>query len=153
VQEACERALTDGNGLPVIVRLQLTGTTPAHQKLHAQSPYWTEEFRAIAANLGGAGVWLEKVKLNTREDTDPASLIQDGTPIGMLLTNLKDLSIDVGKLADLDPEMTTFLNKLPPEIRGGDESFNPTDPSQWEEIISDVKDLLVGRLLGEGSAK
>ncbi len=150
VQGVCERALADGDGRPVIVRLELTGTTPAHQKLHAQSPYWTEEFRAIAANLGGAGVWLEKVKLRTREHTDPESLIQGDTPIGMLLANLKALAIDVDKPADLDPEMTTFLNKLPPEIRGGDDPFDPTDPGQWDEIISDVKDLLVARLLSAG---
>ncbi len=153
VQRVCERALTDGDGRPVIVRLELKGTTPSHQKLHAQSPYWTEEFRAIAANLGGAGVWLEKVKLRTREHTDPESLIQGDTPIGMLLTNLKDLAIDVDKLADLDTEMTTFLNKLPSEIRGGDDPFDPTDPGQWDEIISDVKDLLVARLLSEGQVK
>lgn len=153
VQKICERALTDGNGLPVIVRLRLKGTTPAHRKLHAQSPYWTEKFRAIAANLGGAGVWLEKVTLTTREHTDPESLIQDDTPIGMLLARLKDLAIDVDKLTDLDPEMTSFLNKLPPEIRGGDDSFNPIDSGQWKEILSDVRDLLIARLLSEGQVK
>ncbi len=71
----------------------------------------------------------------------------------MLLGNLKDLAIDVDKLSDLDPEMTTFLNKLPADIRGGDDLFNPTDPDQWEEIISDVKELLMARLLSEGQGK
>lgn len=153
VQKTFERALADSDGRPVIVRLHLKGATSAHQKLHSQFAYWTEEFRAIAANLGGAGVWLEKAKLKTQEHTDTALLINEDTPISMLLGNLKDLAIDVDKLNELDPEMTIFLNKLPAEIRGGTEPFDPTDPIQWGEIISDVKDLLVARLLSEGHVK
>jgi exonuclease SbcD len=153
VQHVCENALTNSKGLPVIVRLHLKGTTQVHQQLHAHFPYWTEQFKAIASNIGGAGVWLEKVKLKTNEHADLASLIQDDTPIGMLLANLKDLAIGVDKLTDLDPEMITFLNKLPSEIRGGDDSFNPADQTQWDEIISDVKDLLIARMLSQGQAK
>jgi DNA repair exonuclease SbcCD nuclease subunit len=153
VQRVFEKALADSDGHPVIVRLHLKGETDAHQKLHSQFTYWTEEFRAIAANLGGTGVWLEKVKMRTKEQTDYESLIQADTPLGMLLSNLKDLAIDVNKLNELDPDMTTFLNKLPAEIRGGDDPFDPSDPKQWDEIISDVKDHLVARLINEGQAK
>jgi len=154
VQKAFEKMLIEGAGRPVVVRLELQGTTAAHQKLHAQSVYWTEEFRSLAANLGGAGIWLEKVRLKTREQIDTETLMQGDTPIGMLLANLRDIAIDVEKLSDLDPEMATFLNKLPAEIRGGEDSFDPTNPIQWGEIISDVKDLLVARLLNlEGQEK
>ena len=154
VQKAFEKTLIEGDGRPVVVRLELQGTTAAHQKLHVQSVYWTEEFRSLAANLGGAGIWLEKVRLKTREQIDTETLIQGDTPIGMLLANLRDIAIDVEKLSDLDPEMATFLNKLPAEIRGGEDSFDPTNTIQWGEIISDVKDLLVARLLNlEGQGK
>ena len=154
VQKAFVEILTEGDGRPVMVRLNLQGTTAAHQKLHAQSVYWTEEFRGLAANLGGAGVWLEKVRLMTHEQIDPETLMQGDTPIGMLLSNLRDIAIDVEKLPDLDPEMTTFLNKLPAELRGGEDPFDPTDPTQWKEIISDVKNLLIARMLNvEGQGK
>lgn len=154
VQKSFERILTDGDGRPIMVRLELQGTTDAHQKLHAQSVYWTEEFRGLGANLGGAGIWLEKMQLKTREQTDPETLMQGDTPIGMLLANLRDIAIDVDQLPDLDPEMTTFLNKLPAELRGGEDPFDPTNPIQWGEIITDVKDLLVARLLNaEGHGK
>lgn len=154
VQKAFEKTLIEGDGRPVVVRLELQGTTAAHQKLHAQSVYWTEEFRGLAANLGGAGIWLEKVRLKTREQIDPETLMQGDTPIGMLLANLRDIAIDVEKLPDLDPEMATFLNKLPAELRGGEDPFDPANPIQWGEIISDVKDLLVARLLNaEGQGK
>jgi DNA repair exonuclease SbcCD nuclease subunit len=154
VQKAFETILTESDGRPVMVRLELQGTTAAHQKLRAQSVYWTEEFRGLGANLGGAGIWLEKVRLKTREQIDPETLMQGDTPIGMLLANLRDIAIDVEKLPELDPEMTTFLNKLPAELRGGEDPFDPTDPIQWGEIVSDVKDLLIARLLtAEGQGK
>lgn len=154
VQKDFEKILTEGEGRPIIVRLELQGTTAAHQKLHAQSAYWTEEFRGLAANLGGSGIWLEKVRLKTREQIDPETLMQGDTPIGMLLANLRDIAIDVEKLPDLDPEMATLLNRLPAELRGGEDPFDPTNPIQWGEIISDVKDLLVARLLNvEGQEK
>lgn len=68
-----------------------------------------------------------------------------------LVKNLIELEIDAEKLVELDPEITTFLNKLPHEIRGGEDPFDPTAPEQWAEISTDIKDLLIGKLLTAGT--
>ncbi|MBL7050095.1 MAG: DNA repair exonuclease [Nitrospira sp.] len=150
VQKGFEEALSEAEGRPMVVRLELTGATKAHQKLHSQAAHLADEFGAIAMNLGGSGLWLEKVKLRTKDHIDTAAPIDSDTPIGMLLGSLQSLAVDIEKLNEIDPELTTFINKLPSELCTGEDTFNPRDPEQLAEIIADVKDMLTARLISEG---
>uniref|UniRef100_UPI003D81ACD6 metallophosphoesterase family protein n=1 Tax=Trichloromonas sp. TaxID=3069249 RepID=UPI003D81ACD6 len=120
-QVSLEKTLAEGDGRPVVARLELHGTTAAHQKLQAQSAHWTEEFRSLAINLGGEGLWLEKVRFKTKEQMNIDALIQGDEALGGLVHSLLNLQMDADKLRELDPEIDAFLNKLPPELRGGEE--------------------------------
>lgn len=153
IQATLEQALAEGDGRPVVARLELHGATAAHQKIQAQSAHWAEEFRSLAINLGGEGIWLEKVRFKTREQVDLETFIQSDEALGGLVKNLLGLEMDAEKLKELDPDIDAFLNKLPPELRGGEDAFNPLAPAQWEEIRSDVKDLLIAQLLESGGHK
>jgi exonuclease SbcD len=152
-QVKLEKALAAGDGRPVVTRLELHGATSAHQKLQSQSAHWTEEFRSLALNLGGEGIWLEKVRFKTKEQMDLESLIQSDEALGGLVKNLLNLEMDADKLRELDSEIDAFLNKLPPELRGGEDAFDPLLAGQWEEIRSDVKNLLIAKLLESGGPK
>jgi hypothetical protein len=46
--------------------------------------------------------------------------------------------------------MDAFLAKLPAELRGGEEPFDPKHSEQWSEICSDVKEMLIARVLHAG---
>ena len=152
-QGKLEQALVAGDGRPVVARLELHGTTAAHQKLHAKSATLTEEFRSLAINVGGEGIWLEKVRFRTREQMDLTSFTQSDEALGALVKNLLNLEMDAAQLREFDPEIDAFLNKLPPELRGGEDAFDPLAPMQWDEIRSDVKDLLISQLLDSGGTK
>ncbi len=153
VQNAFEKVLLEADDRPILARLELVGVTTTHQKLKSQSAYWVEEFRGLAAGLGGSGIWLEKVKLKTTDKVDIETFVRGDDALAGLLKNLLDLKIDARKLSDLDPEVTAFLSKLPPEVRGGEDPFDPTEPDQWDDIINDIKDLLVARLLSAENSK
>jgi DNA repair exonuclease SbcCD nuclease subunit len=153
VQVELEKALAEGDGRPVIARLELHGVTEAHQALQARSAYLAEEYRNLALNLGGQGLWLEKVRFKTKEKRDIEAVIQGDDALGSLVKNLLALEIDSDKLREIDPEFDTFINKLPAELRGGDDPFDPLAPDQWEDIRSEVKDLLIAQLLESGGAK
>lgn len=150
IQAKLGQVLAEGDGRPVVARLELHGATAAHQKLQAQSAHWVEEFRSLAVNLGGEGIWLEKVRFRTREQIDLDTLIQGDEALGGLVKNLLELEMDAEKLREIDPEIDAFLNKLPHELRGGDDAFDPLAPDQWEDIRSDVKSLLIAQLLESG---
>lgn len=153
VQVVFERAVLEAEDRPVLARLELVGATAAHQQLKSQTVYWAEELRGLAAGLGGSGVWLEKVKLKTTDEANPETLTKGDDALAGLLKNLLDLEIDAGKISELDLKFPSFLSKLPAEIRGGEDRFDPTDPDQWNDIRTDIKDLLVARLLSAGERK
>ncbi len=153
VQKHLENALAAGEGRPVIARLELFGTTPSHHKIQAQSAYLAEEFRNLALDLGGQGLWLEKIRFNTKEILDLDAFIQSDEALGSLIQSLMSLQLDPESLFEIDPDIDGFLNKLPPELRSGDEPFDPADPDQWEEIRSDIKNLLIARLLESGGVQ
>ncbi len=148
-----ENTLADGDGRPVLARLELYGATPAHQTLQAQAAHLTEEFRSLALDLGGQGLWLEKVRFRTSEQLDIESFMQSDAALGGLVRNILALEIDPARLHELDPDIDTFLNKLPAELRAGDDPFDPTAPGQWAEIRTDIKNLLIAQLLKSGGGR
>jgi DNA repair exonuclease SbcCD nuclease subunit len=153
VQAALEKIMKECDGLPVMVRLELVGTTPMHQQLQKEADWWENAFRGIAANLGGADIWIEKIRVKTKEKMDLEALMSDDNPIGGMLKMLVGLEVSSDNISELDPEMGAFLAKLPAEIRGGEEPFDPTQPEQWGEICSDVKEILIARLLHAGGGR
>jgi hypothetical protein len=150
VQAGFEQVMQECDGLPGMVRLELTGTTPLHQRLQKESQWWEHEFRGLAVNLGGAGLWLEKISIGTREEMDLEALMRDDNPIGGMLQMLVGLEVSGLGIGELDPEIGGLLTKLPPEIRGGTDPFDPYRPEQWHEICSDVREMLIARLLHAG---
>jgi hypothetical protein len=70
-----------------------------------------------------------------------------------MLRMLVGLEVSSDGITELDPEMNSFLAKLPAEIRGGEEPFDPAQPAQWREICSDVKEMLIARVLHTGSGR
>ncbi|SDB12889.1 DNA repair exonuclease SbcCD nuclease subunit [Desulfonatronum thiosulfatophilum] len=136
-----------GDGRPVVARLELHGATPMHQRLQANPTHWEEALRSLAADLGGDDLCLEKIRLRTKEHLDLETLIQSNEALGGLITSLLDLEMDADALRDIDPDFEAFLNKLPAELFTGEDAFAPTQPEQWAEIRTDVKNILVAQLL------
>ena len=152
--QAClEKALAAGDGRPVIARLELHGSSPVHQKLQAQGAYLSEEFRNLALDLGGQGLWLERVRFKTREQLDLETFMQSDEALGSLVKNLLELDLAAKSPHDIDPEIDAFLNKLPPELRSGEDPFDPTADEQWQELRTDIQNLLVAQLLESGGAQ
>lgn len=152
-QAGLEQALAGADGRPVLARLELCGATPAHRQLQAQTAHLTEEFRSLALDLGGQGLWLEKVRFRTSEQLDIETFLQGDEALGSLVRNILALEIDSAGLHQLDPDIDAFLNKLPSDLRGGDEPFDPTAPDQWAEIRTDIKNLLIAQLLEAGGER
>jgi len=153
VQLAFERVMKGGSGLPVMLRLELTGITPMHQQLQKESAWWENEFRGMAANLGGSGLWLEKIRIRTREEMNLEALMEDDNPVSGMLRMLVGLEVSGDGISEIDPEIGSFLSKLPAEIRGGEEPFDPSHPDQWGDICADVKELLIARVLHAGGSR
>ena len=152
VREALQNVLDEADGRPVAARLILHGSSAVHSVLHSDLTHWVQEYRALAAGLGGAGMWLEKVLLETREAANMDELLDRDDALGGLLRAIHELEIDTAGIEGLAEEVAALRQKLPPELLGGEERYDPGDPQYLAGLMEDIKELLLHRLLSTGSA-
>lgn len=147
VREALQQALDSTEGRLLATRLVLHGTCAAHSHIHAEIEHWTQEYRALATGLGGAGIWLEKVSLKTQPSISVDSILARDDALGGLLRGIQDMELDDSALAELANEVSALRQKLPAEILSGEDRYDPTDPQQLKVVLEDIKELLVNRLI------
>lgn len=139
--------LDAAEGRPVAVRLVLQGSCAAHAKLHAGREHWVQEYRALAAGLGGAGIWLEKVSIKTRPSVSVDEVLAREDGLGGLLRAIQKIELDDNALDEFANEISALRQKLPAELIEGEDYDNPAGPEQLRESLEDIKELLVNRLL------
>jgi exonuclease SbcD len=147
VRTALQQVLEDADERPVAVRLVLQGNSPVHTILHSDSMHWIQEYRALASSLGGAGMWLEKVAIETRQAVALDELLERDDALGGLLRAIHALEIDASSVEKLATEVADLRQKLPPELLGGEDRYDPTDPGHLTSLMADIKELLVHRLV------
>jgi exonuclease SbcD len=152
VRDALQQALDDANERPVAARLVLQGSSPVHSTLHSDSIRWIQECRALASGLDGAGLWLEKVAIETRQAVALDELLERDDALGGLLRAIHALEINASSVEGLANEVADLQQKLPPELLGGEDRYDPTDPGYLASLMEDIKELLVHRLVGSGDA-
>jgi len=147
VRQGLQSALDAAEGRPVAVRLVLQGDCSAHSALHADRERWIQEYRALATGLGGAGIWLEKVSIKTRPSVSADEILARDDALGGLLRAIRDMELDESALGQLADEISALRQKLPAELLGGDDPYDPANPDVLKDSLEDIKELLVHRLL------
>jgi exonuclease SbcD len=153
VRIALQQALDDADERPVAARLVLQGSSPVHSTLHSDSLHWIQEYRALASGLGGAGLWLEKVAIETRQAVALDELLERDDALGGLLRAIHALEIDASSVDALAAEVADLRQKLPHELLGGEDRYDPADPRYLASLMEDIKQLLVHRLVSSGAAR
>ncbi|MFG0334831.1 MAG: exonuclease SbcCD subunit D, partial [Maioricimonas sp. JB049] len=105
------------DGLPLAVRVELTGQTPIHDELLGDRERWTNEIRSIALDAGSGAIWVEKVRIGTsrvRAET-PAEPTGDD-PMGELVEILGELRKDTAAFEEYDIDFRKLPSKLPADL-------------------------------------
>ncbi len=148
-QEALTRLVTEHAGMPLAVRVEVTGACAAHAQLAADPLRWVNHFRATAVDVGGGGVWVEQVRFQTVPDRAlDAAAAADG-PLGELLEYLQDVRSDDARLVELSGVLAELKKKLPDDLLRGPDALLLDDPQFLREVLNSVEPLLVGRLRKE----
>lgn len=71
--------------------------------------------------------------------------------LSSLLRSIRDLELDNESAGALADELSALRQKLPAELLGGEEPFDPTSPEVLAETLEEIKGLLVHRLLSSDS--
>lgn len=136
-------------GLPLAVRVEVTGACRAHQHLAAESHRWTNEVRSAAVDAGSGAVWIEKIKWNTSLPAEASADWSDG-PLGELIQYIEELRVDRTQLSLLGSELADLKKKLPPELSEGGGAMDLESPDALLTVLDDVREVLAARLLGKG---
>ena len=144
------RLAADNPGMPLVTRLRITGESPAHDVIASEKEKWLNEFRSAAVDLCGGRIWIEKIRLLTRSPTDWKRLGSAGGPVAELLRYMDEIGTNHELLAPLGDALKDFRKKLPVEITQGEERVAPDDPEWLADMMSDIRPMLIRRLLDRG---
>ena len=145
VRETLEEQQRKADSNIVAVRLEITGTTPVHSELQEEANSLTEVFRGIAAGLGD--IWLEKVLFKTQRHVAIESLLEEKTPVADLLKTVSTLDLNAETIARLIPEISNLQSKLPAEFLKDNDSYLSENPESLSELNTQVRELLITKLL------
>ncbi|WP_373651836.1 MULTISPECIES: exonuclease SbcCD subunit D [unclassified Schlesneria] len=135
-------------GLPLGVRVELTGATVAHRDLTSHRTAVTAEIRSLAARVSHEQIWVEQVKFRTREPLRQSELSRTDGPLGELEQYLEKLDRDPAAISPLIDELKDLAKKLPSELLQPPDGLLLDNPDWIREVLQEVKPLLLDRLNG-----
>jgi DNA repair exonuclease SbcCD nuclease subunit len=144
-----KNTMKENQEMPLAVRVEITGATKAHRELLANPERWKSELRAVATDISGGTVWLEKIRIATREAAGTAP-----GPISEALLELMSAVDGLSGNADLVKAAVEALGdlneKLPHELKGGEEAIRLDDPETVKRAAEGVRQVLMERILAGG---
>lgn len=149
VCSAVKAQMDDSDGRLLALRLRIFGLCRAHSELMLHTNRWVNEMRMAATDVSGGNVWIEKIRIQTQSRSSFDEMMKRDDAIGGLLRSIQQIGADDEEFLSILGEFQDFRRKLPPELQYGDEAIDLQDPELRSEIIEDVKQLLIARLLSQ----
>jgi DNA repair exonuclease SbcCD nuclease subunit len=146
-RDTLEREAEEAEGRMLAARVRVVGESPAHSPLQQDPERWAGSIRASANDIATGPVWVEKVRLRTREPIDRGALAEHEDVVGQLVRSLDELRQDEEALTELLGEFDDLKRKLPRELREGEEGIRLDDPETLRGALDDVEQLLLPRLV------
>ncbi|MBN1931734.1 MAG: DNA repair exonuclease [Desulfobacterales bacterium] len=148
-----EKLLEESQGLPIVVRVEIVGTSRAHAELAADPERWKNEIRSVAIDSSGGRIWVEKINLHTKRLIEgDMKKVEDG-PVGELLKLLEEARSDSIRLKMLCEPLQDLLRKLPREIKNNADGMDLNEMQGLEDILDQVREMLLCRLMSKGNAE
>jgi len=150
VTRALKQEFDVNDGRTLATRIKIVGSCKAHGEFSVHPDHWTNEIRAAATDLSNGEIWLERIDFQTSMEINLDEIIARDDALGGLLRTIRDLDADDRVLAELGQEFIDLQRKLPSELRMGAESLDLEKPDCLRVALTDVKQLLLARLLSHG---
>ena len=139
---------------PLAVRVQLTGSTPAHLDLIRHSDHWERTLREQIVDRFDEMAWLEKVKFRTRPQVAPDLDDARHDAVAQLISALHDDQVFASALDEIRDEVEELFQRyVPTDTRCVEEQWDLENANQLEDTYQQVRDALLGRLLGSGAGE
>ncbi len=139
--------------MPLAVRLEILGASTAHRVLHSNPQRWKNELRAIATDVGGGRLWLEKIRFGTKEAVDAGGLGAKSRPLLELMHAVDGLAGDADLIQAAVAALGELSEKLPHELKSGGEAIRLDDPETVRQAAEGVRQVLMERILDRGGVE
>jgi DNA repair exonuclease SbcCD nuclease subunit len=134
----------------LVARVVVTGQTAAHAELMREPERWEAATLARAAEVDR--VWVESVRFETSGPVSSRALEQRGDALGQVARRLQTLRENPSELSKWLGALDDLKHKLPPEVRQGVLASQLDDPTLLSELVADVEQQLLSRLLALGES-
>jgi len=157
VLDRISRALTAeanrADGRAVAARVELTGSAACHEEISANPDHWMQEIRALAVGVSTVDVWIEKVHFARDRPIDLAVLAARDDALGSFLREVAAAANSPDEIAMLREALADVRVALPAELLSGDDAVDPHAPELLTRLIVEARDLLLARIVREGTAR
>ncbi len=151
---ALEQRLTQGDdGLPLALRLVLTGATPVHGELFGASARLRAEVLAQAASLAPDRLWIEKLRVQTTPALGAAALAARADAMAQLQAELLQAPDDPALLAALADELSPLLAKLPRTVADAVPQLELLRSGQLAALVRAVTPGLMAHVASSGRTR
>jgi len=127
-------------------RLRIVGASAADAPLRASREHWRQQLRATSLGVA-APVWIEKILIETRPQSDPSALLQHDDPIADLLRSLRSAVTDTDLRTELVASLAPLASKLPQEYRDLPEAIDLESAAALDALLEALELELLPRLL------
>lgn len=143
VRSKLERKYEEDNGRLLAVRFLIHGKTKIHQELLVDKDHIINNLRSLSLEVGHGDIWVEKVKIRTSRWIHVEELMEQHTPIAVILDFIKEMTSNDHFLKELLSEFQDIQQSLPYELRNGEDGFDFNSADVIKERLPDVEDLIL----------
>ncbi len=127
-------------------RVEITGSSNALSEMVADIEHIADEIRSRSIVIGGAQIWIEKVKID--RSRAEASLPQaDLTGVSDILDLARHNLSDTDSVQALATELAELRAKIPSAMHTESLEYRPDAPDYLESMLPEVYDIIASRLL------
>jgi DNA repair exonuclease len=144
--ELAQLATQHGGIETLAVRVSLAGRSAAHGALFGLEQQLRAEVLATAAGLAGDRLWVEKVKIATSPQLDPAVLAAQGDAIADLRTYLEQAAADPALQAAIGTLLRELADKAPPDLVRALPELQQIRQGEIAPVLERVAPSLLARL-------
>lgn len=156
VLDRVARAITSeadhSDGRALAVRVEVCGPAACHDEIASDPDRWTQEVRALAAGVGSAEVWIEKVRFATQRPVELAQLAMRDDAIGGLIRDIASAAGDLAETEALRASLADIRGVLPRELLDCEDTLDPHAPETLARMVVEARELLLARIARQGSA-
>lgn len=140
-----------GDGRPMAMRVVVRGHCRAHTEIARAGERWQRDIQAVAMDVGGGEVWIERVELEITSGPSREELLCSDDAVAGLVRSIDALSADAAALIALGGELFGELQaRLRAELRSSEDAPDLYDPAFLRPALLHAREILIDRLVREG---